>query len=221
MYTARTKKSRTYRKRRYHRRSTVGGYANMAFKAFKLAKYLSTMINCEVKKYDVSDTVAAVDTTGNVIHLNPVAQGDTDDTRDGNSILSKSIAVKLQCGKHASATASILRAMLVVDTQQVADTAPTVADILDSTGNKVSAFLNSNSVGRFKILQDKRFQLTSTTLIERFISFGASLKGMHCRFNGTAGTDMQKNAVYLVLVSDEAANCPSVQYTSRYSFYDN
>jgi len=110
---------------------------------------------------------------------------------------------------------------IVVDNQQVSDTTPALSDIFTS-GTDPHTLLNVNTLGRFKIL--KRMQITldsnaagnnarTLRLFRRF--------NFHVRYNGTAGSDTQKNGVYLVMITSESSLYPTISLNTRVSYHDN
>lgn len=190
---------------------------NIARAAWSGVKYLRTLVNSEVHKFDTS-LASSPSTSGTVIHLTGIANGDTLSTRTGSSILCKGLACRWYYTQHASATVTLLRVLFVQDRQQVGDTAPGVTDVLESAS--VNAMLQSAEVGRFKILSDETYTMDSVSRRIMFIRKYFRIQD-HIRFNGTTGSDIQRNGLYCVLVSSEATNVPSVVGTARVSWHDN
>lgn len=215
MVYRKSKKSYPRRRRTYARTSGE----RLAIKALRGVKAIRGIINSEKKVHDISSSFEPT-TTGTVIHLNPVSQGDTNTSRDGNSILAKYLGVRTRSIMHSTATATYIRYMIIQDTQQVSDTTPTIGDILQDVS--VLSFYDRNlNVGRFKVLHDKVQNLDVINRWSGQLNFNCSLNH-HTKFNGTAGSDIQKNGLYLVLLSNEATGTkPNVTYESRFAYYDN
>lgn len=213
-----SKKSRTSRKSSwYNKKYSVG---DVAMGAWKTAKYLKGLVNVEFKKYDKSGT-GTINSTGAITHITDIAQGDTDQSRNGNSLLLKSINLKFQIAMNGSSAGSIVRCLVFHDKQQVGDTSPSVSDVLD--GDAVSpllAPLNNLTVGRFSILFDRMYKMGNSSDPIKIIKMYRKCLS-HVRFNGTASTDIQKNGLYFLLVSNEPTNVPTVSYQSRLTFIDN
>jgi len=219
---------RTYRRRGNYRRRRMGGttpwyskkysVGDIASSAWKGVKYLKTLVNSEKHKNDVGPASINVDTTGTVVHLTAIAQGDGSNQRTGNSILLSGCSVKLQIALHASATVSALRVILFQDKQQVADGTPAISDVLNSVSTM--AHLNANNIGRFNILMDKMVMLgvgsNTTKVIQEYFKIQK-----HVRYNGTATTDIQKNGLYIMFLSTEPTNVVLVSYGIRVSWHDN
>lgn len=191
---------------------------NMARLAWSGVKGLRALVNAEKHFVDggANGTIAAA--TGTVIDFSQIAQGDTISTRTGNSILVNNIQLRSLVTFNASATNTLVRAFLVQDLQQVADTPPTAASILDSVSPL--APLNRLSLGRYKIIMNKKFILDSQHPT-KVVNFYRKFKKHHFRYNGTAVGDIQKGGLYIVFVHNEATNLPSINYSSTTVFYDN
>lgn len=208
-------------KRRYKKRAYVKPLrykvADMAYQAYRGVSYLKGLVNAELHHYENTTSGTAISSTGHITNLTPISVGDNNSNRTGNSVLSKYLFGRMEFGKSSSASQTFIRIIIFCDQQQVADTAPAVADVLSSASTLSP--LNSFQVGRFKILKDMVIRLDSnnTTYNEKI-----NIKlPFHTKFNGTSGTDVQKNGVYILAISNEATNTPSYSYNLRYSFYDN
>lgn len=192
---------------------SVSGIAKAAWSG---VKYLRTLVNSEVHKLDHQSTTT-VSTSGGIIHLTDIVQGDADSTRTGNSVLVSGINIDLRMVKHASATTSFMRVIIFQDNQQVADTTPSVTDIL-ATPN-FNDFLSRTTVGRFKILSSRVYNFEANNVIRTYKKYFKI--SHHVRFNGTQSTDIQKGGIYLLVISDQVTNVPSLVYNTRTYFHDN
>lgn len=217
---------RKYGRRKYRRNRTSWynkkySVSQIARKAWGTAKYLKRVLNVEKKKHDVN---LALTTNNSVVALNHIPQGDTDQTRDGNSLKQQSLSIKGYI--QGSSTLDSLHARVIVffDKQQVPDANPTITDLLDpSSSNAVFAPLNNETVGRYKILSDKRYSLNnaiSGNAVTHNYSFSTALKS-HARFNGPASSDIQKNGLYIGIVHDGGITPPTLAATSRVTYTDN
>lgn len=198
--------------------SSAKDYGLLALAAYRGVKYLSGLVNSEKFKLDTTVSVNPDNSSGSVIHLTGAASGDTDSSRTGNSIFVRSLYCRFRIDKHASATNTNVRILLVVNKQQVADTAPAITDVLESVDT--TAPLNNATVGRFSILWDRTFNVNSVSQPTYNTQLYKPMK-LHCRYNGTAGTDIQKNGIYLLIFSNEATNTPAVNGLFRVSYHDN
>lgn len=226
--------------KRYKKRSKKRGYSSkkrsskpwymrkynayeLAGKAWSAAKRLRGLINVEKKKFD---TILGTSTSGTLVNCVAIPQGDGDQTRDGNSVLLKSVYMRGTLANNSASPSTRFRIMLIRDLQQIADTAPSATDILDGglSGDFIRAPLNNETVGRYEILMDKIFVIN-----QPFASavFQRNLKEFfpmnhHVRFNGTAGTDIQKGGVYFLVIHDQpGGTLPTISLDIRSSYYDN
>nr|UOF81906.1 capsid protein [Cressdnaviricota sp.]UOF82584.1 capsid protein [Cressdnaviricota sp.] len=190
---------------------------DVAMSALKGVRYLKTLVNSEMYKYDKTSNILP-DSTGATIALSDIAQGDGDNQRTGLSIFSNSLYFRLKGTIHVSATATQIRILLVRDNQQIGDTSPSISDVLEGIGMETP--LNNTTVGRFTILRDWVINLNSQGT-QNFFRQAYIPCYKHIRYNGTASTDVQKNGLYLLHMSNEVTNTPSLYYYSRLNYRDN
>lgn len=216
---------RKYRKKPYAKKPWYNrSYTpyQLAQKAWKGVKYIKSLVNVEKKHHDVL-VDSAISATGSITNLVQIAQGDTDQTRSGNSILGQTEYIQFAVNQHASATNTFFRLMVVRDNQQISDTAPAIGDILDSTFSSqyvVAPLNNEFGIGRFSVLCDKRFALSANGSTSRIDKIFIPVR-KHVRYNGSATSDIQKGGLYLLLVSNEATNTPTFEAVCRFAFTDN
>lgn len=214
--------ARPYRKRNNKRKPNYmargNSYISTASKALALAYSVKKLVNVEYKKFDTNIS-AAISTAGVTYNLVNMAQGDTDNLRNGNSIKLTSLQYKLLLRQNTSAISTSLRIVIVKDNQQVADTAPGFNAVFESTDPTIS-FLNNETVGRFSIVHDRTHLLSNGDNFIRMEKWFKTLNS-HVRYNGSAATDLQKGCYYLMLISDESTNTPSVKINVRATYVDN
>lgn len=220
-YRKRKRKQRTYPPWWSKWLMKSGSVQDVAYSALKGVLALRSLINVEKKKYDVS---ASSTTSGNVIILNSIGQGDTDQSREGNSVLMKSLLFRGYLSTSATAGVTRVRIMLIRDNQQIGDTAPSQSDILDGDfTDPIQAPLNNNTVGRFTVLADRKYclnQLVAAQSMAQEISIYLRMN-KHARYNGTSGSDIQKNGIYCLFIHDQPTYSPQLNYSSRLTYVDN
>jgi len=197
----------------YNKKYSPGDVAAAAWEG---VKQLKGIINSE-KHFHIVGGSNSVSTTGAFVPLCSILQGDGQSNRTGNSVLAKGLVCRFNNIANGSATATLLRIMIVQDNQQIADTDPTQATLLESD---VMSGLALGALGRYKILMDKSFCLDNVSKKQNVVTKYLNLNH-HIRWNGTATSDIQKGGIYLFLLSDEATNTPTCTYNCRLSFYDN
>lgn len=206
---------------------TVSQYRIAGMTVPQMARYgavgyniMKGLINSELKKSDIN-TSTSVSTTATIVNLTAIAQGDDVGDRNGNKILLKYLRFQYYAAMNVSATSSAIRVMVVVDTENQGS-APSINDILQTTGAglAINAPINSDDTQRFTVLFDDHIALSNTgqsiSTRKHYISLN-----FHTSFTSSLSSSSNKNAIYLVAVSTEATNTPTLAYSSRLSFYDN
>ena len=192
----------------------------LARSAWKGVQTIRGLVNSEM--FHKTNTYTLGSNTSKIHPLNHIAQGDGVDFRTGNSILVKRLVMNGYMYINSSQTSNT-RVMLaiVLDKQQVSDTTPSITDIFSSAGDP-STLLNVNNTGRFKIVWRRQYTMEAQTV-------GSSSKQLklfkrfhfHTRYNGTADTDIQKNGLYLVMITSEPSLYPVININARLSYHDN
>ncbi len=209
-----------YRKRRRPRRGGAG-YLSTASKALAVAYSVKQLLNVE---YHTITTQFTVDpsSSGAVVNLTAIAQGDDIDNRQGNKIRAKYISIRGLTQRHASATNSFLRMMVIRDNNG-STTQPAIADLFST----VAVFAqNENKLGdpqsnsRFSILWDKYVIFDSTSRLLAPVNWTSSLDH-HIFYTGTAATNEGKGNIYLFIASNEATNDPVVNVNAMVKYLDN
>lgn len=180
---------------------------------------LKGLVNSEMYKLDTAWSSVAM-TTGAVSNVVGVAQGDGDNQRSGNSIFVRNYNFKGSIVHNAAGSnTQFVRVSVVMDTQQVGDTNPAYTDIYESASPY--AHLNSNTVGRFKVLYSRIITVNNNDKTSSLVSINLPMRH-HVRYNGTAGTDLQKGGIFFCSSVDEpTANMPTISGEHRTSYHDN
>lgn len=216
-----------YARKSFRRRRRAPWYnkkysaVQLARKAFRGVRYLKGLVNSEMLHLDTNFSAASVLGSGAVSHLTAIAQGDTSAGRTGNSLLLRSLSYRFKLEINSSVTSNTTVTMIIFqDTQQVGDTSPAATDVL-AQANTYS-LLSTLTAGRFKILKRKSYLLTPASGGRPAIEQKGFMKlYSHVRYNGTASTDIQKNGLYVLFISSESTNTPTVNGTFRIGYHDN
>jgi hypothetical protein len=183
------------------------------------------MINTEVKYFDQSvQQVYFNPGTGDQLNnlTGGIAQGLTDITRIGDSILAKSISLKITLDALMSATIhqTQTRLVLFVWKENANINAPTVAKLFTTPAEFLSGF-NKDYTDQFVILKDKVFChnaniSAATNQDSKHIKLFKKLD-FHMRFIDGTNTGFSVNHVYLLLRNTglNAANQGSADFWSR------
>jgi len=210
---------RRYRVKRYKRRAyrkRGGGLWSLAKKAASgVVKYY---LNPEYKFLDNANSLSAPNTGVMVSNMSLIALGDTDSTRNGNSIKATSHLLRYTITKASAATATAIRIILFTDISSDG-AVPAVADLLDNASN-LSPLSQVNG-SRFHILMDRMYNLSADTPIitrQYYRKMNHHIKYL----DGTANnTSLGQGPIYMCLISNEGTNTPTVAYQSRIRFLDN
>lgn len=128
---------------------------------------------------------------------------------------------------------TIVRVLIVQDLQTISDqTGLPWATVMDTTGDvnapSVQNFMNTDTLGRFKILANKYITLDQNDPCKQ-VTITCSNMVRDIRFNGPANTDIQKNGIYIFAayltpdaqLSDYTEQLsPVLSWTGRLSFID-
>lgn len=159
------------------------------------------------------------DYNGNIVSLSSVAQGDTDTTRDGDSLYIRSIRLM---GDITVADSTNLYRVIVF--QWLDDTTPVASDVLSSTylgtANACNASYHHDQRKKFRIMFDKRYVLDSTDNTRLLIDT-KQLRPFVRKIQYTAATTTGTNKIWGLFVSDSSAvSHPSLNYVSKMNFND-
>lgn len=197
-----------------------------AIKAVSLARtalagvrMLKGLVNSERMYYDRALTLGS--NRSLIWGLTLLGQGDNVGQRTGNSILLRSIFIRGFMSINTAVTGHTRVALVLVrDNQQQADTTPTVSEIFEA--DDPDSMINNETAGRFKIVWRKQYTLLPTSVGQSARDITKYIKVYdHVRYNGTGTSDIQKHGYYLVMLSSESTNYPTISLTSRIGYHDN
>ncbi len=214
-------KRRRQNKRTYGAHSKYSGYLDTAGRALAVAYAVKKLINVEYRSI-TTDFTAAPSSSGAVVNLTAIAQGDDIANRQGSKIRAKYLSVKGHAKINTSASSTRLRMMIVRDNNG-STTQPAITDLFDDVGT-FTVFKNKKgdpqSNSRFFVLWDKRLNFDATFHEQATIDYTMSLDH-HIFYSGTAATDEGKGNIYLFIGSNEATNDPVVAIDAMVKFIDN
>lgn len=198
--------------------NTVPTVRSIAEKALALASKANKSV--EKKAIDFVGSTS-IGTTAVPLHFTAVAQGTAQNQRIGNSVYVTGLALNFLFVSHSSAPQSNVRFVVFHDTQTVSDTTSIGWTELMDNGSMWSMVNRGSQRGRFKILMDKTCSLSPATnyaenYMKNYIPINKTVE-----FNSTVATDIQKNAIYGLVISDDNTNQPGFTYYSRLYFRDD
>lgn len=186
---------------------------NVALLAYRGVKALRAIVNSEEHELDTSLNHTLTGSTPVITCLNAIDQGDYASQRTGHSSLMTNLTIS---EAYLTGTNSIFREIIFIDKQQISDTNPVVSDILE-TPSDVQSLYNKLTKGRFQVLSDRMWAQSYLTAPFKLRKYHKKLQ-KHVHFNGTAGTDLQKNGVYRIILCSSAA---TIYGKARLGFHDN
>lgn len=185
-----------------------------------MQRVLRTM-KSETKVFDYRADVVGYNGVA-VFPLHQIAQGIDQDDRVGNKICATGLYVRLVVAADMTPASNCqgYRVLLVRDNQQVGDTDPTAAGILeDPQGFPLTTPIKREVFGKFTILDDRllgnadhipNYVVSSTNdvpLIQTVYHYKQYLKlANEIRYNGAATTDIQKGGLYLLVLAAKLQN---------------
>lgn len=191
---------------------------SVAYSAYRLARRLKDAVNTEYKFFDTQSTTTP-DYNGSIIALNAITQGQTDNTRIGDSCKLQNLILRGHLAAAAGA-AAVIRMIVYWDQQNKSSAA---SDILQYTGSVYGVYSPKQ--------YDKRFQ--TTVLMDKVISSVPTADSSlyrfdevipinrHTQFDGGT-TTVNTGALKMLLISSNVTtNLPSVVFLSRVSYTDN
>lgn len=218
-YYRRRFRRRRFRRRRYYKKSKQG----LASKALSMAWKVKRLLNVEYKFHDVQTTGTAISTTPTITQLSNIANGDTAETRDGNSIKWTRFTSHGTLSINGSATRSYVRMLLVLDTQ-TNGAIYSAGDILKdiTADDAIVSLYNLDNRQRFKILYDKVVKLAANTISVRTFKINKKFS-LRQIFNADAAaiTSIPTYSLSLYFVSNEATNTPTLTMYNRLRYLDN
>lgn len=212
------------RKRGYYQSTR---YYNPAIQyALKPVRYqmkkLRQMINVEYKAVYNQYNANSVGTSATIQNLNIIDQGTSSLARIGEQVKLTRLNMNLFAQIHSSATASQMRVMIFHD-KQVNQSTPSSSDIFqdNTAGDILVSHLNLDNRRRFRVLLDRLLFMSQERPNAR-CTFNKKLN-LHINFDGSTSSvaDQTTNALYLLLVANEATNTPTVTGNIVTRYVDN
>ncbi len=165
---------------------------------------------------------SAPNSTGAVVALTAIAQGDDIANRQGNKVRAKHMSVRGHININASATSTHGR-MIIIRDNNGSTSQPAITDLFTDAStmrigkNKLG---DPQSNSRFTILWDYTYTLDAVNKNQTYFKYTQELDH-HIYYTGTAATDEGKGHLYLFTVSSESTNDPVVSADCMVKFIDN
>lgn len=202
-------KSRSYRRRR-------GNYSKNSYTLAKKAFYLAkkAQVTKELKHNEITGTITAPTSSGSITELSATTQGDTNNTRNGDTIYPTSLALRMKMNINASADSTQVRVIIF---RWISEAPSGVGNILESTS--ITSFKDQNERFQSQFLYDRVFNLNSVNKPELFFSKRIKLT-KPISYSEAAPGVANRNGIWILIISDEAVNTPTLAYNTRLYFKD-
>lgn len=223
-------------KKRYKRRSSAyhsktrssrylgyaGSAVSTASKALAVAYGIKRLLNVEFKFHDVQLTLTPVTIAPIITQLTNIAQGDTDQTRDGAQVKLTRLNIKLYIQNNSGSNSTAMRIMIVHDKQTnqaiYADT-DLLSDVTANDG--IVSSLNLDNKYRFEILYNKVVTMQNVGNSTHYLNIKKELD-LRLRFDASTPSiaDLTSSSLSIVFISSTTAN-PIVTMFARLRYVDN
>jgi hypothetical protein len=191
-----------------------------AEQALRIANSTKRLLNVEKKHVDAASSFNPGAISASSVLLTGIAQGDTNESRDGSSIKLLSLSIHGRIEKSTSTTSTVVRIVLVHD--KVPDgSAPSHSDIFQDSDHN-SHYQTENMGTKYSIISDKSYVMSDgggeMKLFRNFKKLNQKM-----RFTGTGATisDISQGALWLFAISNETTNTPTLTFRSRCMYVDN
>lgn len=219
--------SRTYKKKTTYRRKSVPAsnlskvtVAEVANAAWSGVKAIKKLINVEIKDYSLIGFTTSTNSSGQLINLSEIPQGDGAGSRDGDSVKPQYFKGNFTVYNHASANLFTQFRVIIFKHKQANGTTPAVTDILETP--TCFQLTKRTEEYRFTILYDNCFIMkppySGSKDIVNF-KVRVPMEG-HIKFV-TGATTYESGGLYMLLLADQATNTPSLYYNTRLTYTDN
>lgn len=189
------------------------------------AKAVSSLVKKGVKKMSewkflTTYAYGGIDNAGSIVSLSDVAQGDTDNTRNGDSLFASSLGMRYHW-----VGADAYNTMRLIIFQWNQDDVPSVGDILLDVGvvSSCTENYNTDQASHYKIMYDHTITATQAVTGQGysgpFMAKKLRVPRSKIQFNG-GGTVGTGKIYYLALSDSAAASHPSLLFTSRLNYRD-
>ncbi len=215
-----------YQKSSMYQRPSYKSCAGMAYtdakRALVVARGVKRLLNVEIKNFDTKEQTVAIIDTPLITQISNIPQGDSTNSRDGAQCKVLGIELNYVIFHNASATGTIVRVMVICD-KQTNQAIYSAADLLEDASiidNLMSPY-NLNNKHRFRVLYDRRHNLSSTTAsitVKKFIKLKTLLR---YDASTSAIADLTQNSLSILKVSNEVTNDPSWNMFCRVRYVDN
>lgn len=218
MSTYKIRSKRSSYKYKYKKRKLM----NSGYQALKEVRELKKLWRPEYKVSTdgLSQAVSSTAVIDEAISL--IQQGNLKVNRDGNQIRVTEIHLKVKMTQHASTTSNFLRVMIVLD-KQCNGIKFGLSDLLDDTqGIPITQYRELDQTDRFHVFCDKMMTTTNDGGDNAWFEYHNMKVNFVMKYDASTGaiTDLTSNCLFLLFVSDQTTNTPTVVSNFRIRYVD-
>lgn len=187
---------------------------------FRNVNMLKGLVNVERKLFSQEFTDVITNSAAVVHSISDIAAGDDINTRNGNSILAKTLNIRTSFsypGVGAGFTGAYVRYLVVKDTMQTG-TDPQVTEILQ-TATYIAPILD-DAVSRFQVVIDEMIPLSAAGENQVFRKYFRTLN-FHIKYFGTGSNTQYKNNLFMLILTNTPSPPITVDSYVRVAFFDN
>lgn len=208
-------KSKLFRRNVVAVKSAPTSAKAVAYKASRRVTGLRRAINSMIERHHLDTNLTSgfgsggISTTGSVLELSQIPQGDTEVMRSGIQVTPQSMKVDLQLNTPTGALPDAYNKLRVLIFRWYDTTTPAVGDILNGTGftNFIQAPYNwVQGRSKYKMLHDSKTLITNTdrpvAFLRKTFKFSQYDK---IRFSGSSASSGEWGRIYMLICSDSSA----------------
>lgn len=165
--------------------------------------------------FDTAQTLSP-GTTASIGYLTSVAQGDTEQSRDGDSIALKYLQMKMTVVPHVSSASDSFRLILFRWKAPAGGNPPSAAAIL-ATASNIDSPYNRDYRESLVVLYDRNID-ASPVNGNKHVTIKKALNNVACTFIGASGANYNENHIWFLFLATDNVNKASVNYYSRITF---
>jgi len=199
--------------KRFSKKKFTKGKGRMASKAYVKKAILKTAdIGFVDQVVNLTNTIF----THTPVLLSGIPEGDTDSSRDGQSVGLLSLQMRLQGRPNATTATDAHCRVIIFKWHRTAN--PATNSLLLNSGTlqaPISFYTKTTSKGQFQILYTRMFNISSLSANDHVtFKMFRKLKGL-ALFSSNVSTAHTKGSIWLQVVSNLAANGPEINIGTR------
>lgn len=196
-------------------------YGSAAQQLWKDVKWLKSVINVEKKVLDTALLNQVILNTGQVVWMSTITTGTAYNQRTGMVVKASNISLRMNLTYNSAGTDNQqLRVVLIYNKSLTQGVTPAIGDILQNINTPLSPY-NLDNVGDYVVLYDHKYDLDSQRPQKQCNVYRKLHHHIRWDVSGDAIADTETGHIFLFLLSDQAANGPSVDIYSRLRYVDN